>query len=860
MGIADANGSPAPSSTGSRSRSGQQQRMRQWIETVTFEWLPRLRAMAAAAGVSPDRDSSFENSRVENGAATAAANGMAYSSSSSIFVESNHGGEDIRMKDVPYEEIEWIVPLDSNTDLATWMRVLQHNFCSTCRAILEFKQEKQVCPFRSPVQDDDDDSATTILLLQSLRSALLQCLCSTGVVLVAAAAARPSSTPTTFASSSSNMPPPAFDDTRHAVLPGLLQFWRDELDAVSSLHNATTHDQKATGNSTVVYTIIRVVTFILMESKPKKQHHHHHPQHFWWWSKTTTNSSQRHTHRLDDKDAAAMISEWQQNPLVDTLAALLEETSRQFQDDDDVCHGRRCSEFQQQQQHAFAEEKKSDDVDTVVESCSMELDEEEKMNTLDSSLLLLGALFRLTQEWTSLWMNSSTSHCSGAESMCTNGMARPIKQPMPTRALGNAVLHFRCTNGTRLQALLESSTATLWHMVVVKPLALSNDALVWSFVQHVWTTIRNALVDDNTTAADAESIPLNVGIMRNLSAAVGTMVMAACSHSADQVADIHTILDQTWLVPTLLQTLLQLSDHPDGSKFAIHSTFDVRRRCIRTIRCLSSTDWGYSMLQKQSATEAVSSNQTGEQPTLGRVLVNTLRSKNDDDIDTRILACRTLCDLWSRCNTANFNDSLNLIVMGPSLETCLTQIIENADENFDAESSDKLVLAATLALTCCVTCSPWKRSVQCFTPALFEQMLAVLSERVDQSVYHVGFTDFFSKLVQVSATTARMAESTTPTKTQIQGITSLLVSYPAVVEMMAILLAPMAAGPEYDSSRRTILNVLLVIVKDNDSNKKPMADDESLLTALVNVCLMTSNEGQLKDDAKQLILALVPEL
>ena len=103
-----------------------------------------------------------------------------------------------------------------------------------------------------------------------------------------------------------------------------------------------------------------------------------------------------------------------------------------------------------------------------------------------------------------------------------------------------------------------------------------------------------------------------------------------------------------------------------------------------------------------------------------------------------------------------------------------------------------------------------------------------------------------------------LVESTTTTR--IKGISNLLVSLPAALEIMAILLSPLASGPDFDASRSKAVKVLTIIANEDDRNKKPMADDENLLTALVNVCLMTSNEGPLKDDAKELILALVPEL
>jgi hypothetical protein len=77
--------------------------------------------------------------------------------------------------------------------------------------------------------------------------------------------------------------------------------------------------------------------------------------------------------------------------------------------------------------------------------------------------------------------------------------------------------------------------------------------------------------------------------------------------------------------------------------------------------------------------------------------------------------------------------------------------------------------------------------------------------------------------------------------------------------MLTTLLSPIA-DPEFDVPRQNAVDALTILVKDDDRNKKPLAANENLLTALVNVCLMTNNEGPLKNGAKQLVLALVPEL
>lgn len=373
-----------------------------------------------------------------------------------------------------------------------------------------------------------------------------------------------------------------------------------------------------------------------------------------------------------------------------------------------------------------------------------------------------------------------------------------------------------CCKGQPQQqsAVTEAATAILWNWAVSLPGKMAMDCEIWYAVQRLWK------MEQPET------------IQRNLAAVTGTMVAAACTIEKVDDEAVERVQEQAWLVPTLLKALQV--DHAAG-----HYNSDNRRRCMRTLRCLAATDWGRSFLWNSA-----------EHGQLGTVLVQILRSTGtDDDTDTRILACQTLCYILP-CLPAD------MVPLGPCLETTLIQIMEDADENVDFTASDKLVLAASQALVVSLKTSPWKRGAGCCSAALFDQILAVLQEQVDQPAYHVGFSDLFLQLV--AGESDDLVESTTTTR--IKGISTLLVSFPAALEIMTILLSPLASGPDFDASRSNAVKVLTIIVNDNDCNKKPMADDENLLTALVNVCLMTSNEGQLKDDAKELILTLVPEL
>lgn len=366
----------------------------------------------------------------------------------------------------------------------------------------------------------------------------------------------------------------------------------------------------------------------------------------------------------------------------------------------------------------------------------------------------------------------------------------------------------------------ESATGTLWNWAVSLPQCIAANHSVWSQVRDLWNKQEEANFSGTSEATQ-----------RNLSAIVGTVV-AACTNYESLPADAYVtqIQKQTWLVPSLLNSF-------NNENNSTANKLDYRRRCMRTIRCLAATEWGRNFFWKHTDAK------------FGTAIVQILRSDGViADNDTRILACQALALLLPSLPA-------DMVQLGPCLETTMIQIIEDADENVDFAVADKLVLAASQALAVSLKCSPWKRGAGCFPPAFFDQILAVLQERVDEPAYHVGFSELFLQLM-VQQEGDEDKESTT----RIKDISALLVSCPAVLEILAILLSPLVTVPELDEARYTTVQVLTALVNDNHRNKKPMADDENLLTALVNVCLMTNNEGPLKDDAKQLIFALVPEL
>mmetsp|Transcript_17853 Transcript_17853/g.48557 ORF Transcript_17853/g.48557 Transcript_17853/m.48557 type:complete len:150 (+) Transcript_17853:3-452(+) len=84
-----------------------------------------------------------------------------------------------------------------------------------------------------------------------------------------------------------------------------------------------------------------------------------------------------------------------------------------------------------------------------------------------------------------------------------------------------------------------------------------------------------------------------------------------------------------------------------------------------------------------------------------------------------------------------------------------------------------------------------------------------------------------------------------------------------ILEILRLLLSsPSPSSPSFDlqpSQAMTVDTLRHLINHPDTRNKKALADHEDILTALVNLCL-TITKGSTKDEAKRIILALVPEL
>jgi hypothetical protein len=347
----------------------------------------------------------------------------------------------------------------------------------------------------------------------------------------------------------------------------------------------------------------------------------------------------------------------------------------------------------------------------------------------------------------------------------------------------------------------EAVSAVLWNWAA--SVSLGRDM---AESEHVWTTLEQYM----SLPTSEETIPIH----RNASSALGCVVAAwTAAHpttSTPPQPPPGLLLDQGWVPACLLRILYTETD------------VDWRRRCMRTIRCLASCDWGRSFLWKYCESSEYFLT------VLVKVLANDGSSNGGSNSDTRVQVCQTISSLSPSAGSG-------WAPLGPYMEIILVQSIQ------DTTSADKLVLAASHTLHVSLHHSPWKRgnTGSCYTDGFFERIQTALESNTDDASYHTGFSSLLLDL----ANNNQGSESK-----------SNLVC-PSVLSSLAVILSAM--GPEYESSRRDALKMITLLMK-SDGHKKRLAENEALLTALVNFCLISS--GSLKDEAKQVILRLVPEL
>jgi hypothetical protein len=349
--------------------------------------------------------------------------------------------------------------------------------------------------------------------------------------------------------------------------------------------------------------------------------------------------------------------------------------------------------------------------------------------------------------------------------------------------------------------LSELITAIIWNFVLEKS---TRNQLLYQEGRESFAIIEFlvTLLFDNAGDVHGKRSATALKIKRNAISAIGNILSDPQNHTLlrrnENVEREHTIL----------QVLVALVEQDSDSI--------VRRRAMRTIRCLASTE--------NEQTKIII-----EQEDMISFLVDTMArniSQDDDnDRDMQIQAFQTVTAMTKEMRDCDW----------PRLETAILQRIETTTDS-------KLILGACRCLVECVMKSPWKRGSSCFSDMFWKRLETTVSTCQDAH-------DSVAKLLLELAKLEGKVHIAAPGQPSSLTCTS-------VVKTIALILS--APASERENSRNEALNVVLLLA-ENDANKRPLAESEDLLSGLVNLCLLGPGPKK-KQDAKRLILELVPEL
>jgi hypothetical protein len=343
---------------------------------------------------------------------------------------------------------------------------------------------------------------------------------------------------------------------------------------------------------------------------------------------------------------------------------------------------------------------------------------------------------------------------------------------------------------------MEWFTAVVWNLVLDK-------SICGQLLQSNLKIVRGLLkaLSANDTSTEKQST-IHTKMKRNATSAIGNIVADTRNQKRMFTRDVGE--EELEIIPVFMNLVEQDTDSV------------VRRRAMRTLRCLASST--------EAPTKA-----SIEKEEIVSFLVDTIArnvSQDDEnDRDMQIQACQTVNALIESLEHGDW----------PRLETALLQRIETTTD-------PKLIQASCRCLIECVKKSPWRRGPSCFSEMCWKRLESATSISPDTH-------DSIGKLFLELAKREKQVESSTA------GRPSTLTCPPIVNTLTVLLSQP---GDPHEESRSNALEVVSLLV-ENEDNRRPLAENESLLSGLVNLCLLQPDKKS-KDAAKQVILDLVPEL
>lgn len=347
----------------------------------------------------------------------------------------------------------------------------------------------------------------------------------------------------------------------------------------------------------------------------------------------------------------------------------------------------------------------------------------------------------------------------------------------------------------------EMITSIIWNFVLEK--STRNQLLYQDGKENlVVVEFLATLLFDNVGDADGKTSTTTLKLKRNAISAIGNILLDPRNHA---FLLPNEKLEQGY---SIIQVLIALVEKDSDSI--------VRRRAMRTIRCLASAE------NQQTNSILV---QADIILFLVHTIARNISQDDDNDRDMQIQAFQTVSAMTGEIKDTDW----------PRLETSVLQRIETTTDS-------KLIIGACRCLADCVLRSPWKRGSSCFSGMFWKRLETAVTSCQDS---HDSVANLILELARLELK-EHTASSRQPS----------ILTCTSVVKTIASMLSAPGAGRE--KSRNEALDAVLALA-ENDANKPPLAESEDLLSGLVSLCLLRP-EPKKKSDAKRLILELVPQL
>ncbi len=300
---------------------------------------------------------------------------------------------------------------------------------------------------------------------------------------------------------------------------------------------------------------------------------------------------------------------------------------------------------------------------------------------------------------------------------------------------------------------------------------------------------------------------LSTKIKRNAISALGNIAADPYNHTI--LFRNPRIANSLALLPRFVNLV---NDDPDSV---------VRRRAMRTIRCLASS---------QDAKTKVAVQHENLLPFLVDVIARNVVVDDENDHDMQIQACQTaiaLSDDWTPGDRSN--------------------LVKALARRIETTTITKLISACCQCLVDCLRRSLCQQMPEvCFTEMFWTRLETAVST---SSQCHGSVSSFLLEMIKREKLIRSLHGA------EMEKMPSSLTIPPVINSLTLMLSEP---GTARDESRDNALDAIILLV-ENENNRRPLAENEGLLSGLVSMCLMQPGPSN-KSAAKRVILDLVPEI